>query len=778
MRFGVFLRGDMALNQESNGADNLSSLGPRELDPNVLWTILLRRKWVGLLSVTVCVLCALFYLSRTPKMYRASSLLEISSSNPEILGRRFEDVARKTNYSYYYGSKFLETQMALASSRPVAEIAAQRLGLNQLASQIEEELNSIEAANHPEFAKDLRPELADKLSLIGLERLPTEKLVDVLKDYDYAGAIQGRISLMPIEKSDLVMLQITDKVPKNAQNLANEIAEAVIAHNLKSKVETTESAIEWLSGQENQLKLRLEESENLLQEFKEKNNILSVSIEDRRSMAVQRLSSLNKILTDLIANRISIESQISILKNAKADPEVIADFLANIEATDNRSNLSKWIDSISELKKEEIALIAKYTAKHPLRAAVRQKIKANRELLYLESKTVLDSLQQSLDYTKENERKLNSKIAEVKADVLRVGQNEVEYKRLKRESAQNLELYSLVIKRHKESKLSQMLKVSNIRIHEYATLPGAPIRPIPKLIITLGFLAGILLAFAIIALLEILDRTVKSQEHVEQNLRVPFLGLLPVIELDRAVAKATVHREHNLIKDPRSSLAECARAIRTNILFMDTERKAQTIVVTSASPQEGKSTNVYALGVTMAQSGARTVIVDTDMRRPRIHKTFGLPNSDGVTSVLLGDLELDDAVRATDVENLDVLPCGIIPPNPAELLHTEQFAALVQGLRDRYDRVIFDSPPVSAVSDALVLSSIMDGTIFVLQAGKTTLPSAERSTSRLRGVGAKFLGAILNQVDLDDKSGYYYHYAYYRSGYYISDQEETGQSAS
>ena len=183
---------------------------------------------------------------------------------------------------------------------------------------------------------------------------------------------------------------------------------------------------------------------------------------------------------------------------------------------------------------------------------------------------------------------------------------------------------------------------------------------------------------------------------------------------------------------PCSSSVECARAIRTSI-FMGTQRRAQTIVVTSASPQEGKSTNASTLAITMAQSGAKTLVVDTDMRRPRIHKTFGFENERGLTNVLLGDFPLEQAITETEIENLDVLSCGIIPPNPAELLHTDRFQELVEELKAKYDRVIFDSPPISAVSDALVLGSQMDGTIFVMHAGNTVIPSALRSIKRLRG---------------------------------------------
>jgi len=233
------------------------------------------------------------------------------------------------------------------------------------------------------------------------------------------------------------------------------------------------------------------------------------------------------------------------------------------------------------------------------------------------------------------------------------------------------------------------------------------------------------------------------------------------------------------VAHPRSSVAECCRAIRTNLMFMATERPARRILVTSSGPREGKSTTAINLALTSAESGARVVIVDTDLRKPRVHKSFGLSNDVGVSSLVLGEATVDQIIQRTNVGRLDVIACGPIPPNPAEILHTEVFKGLVEELNRRYDRVVFDSPPVAAVADALILSSMVDGVVLVIQGGQTSWQSALQATRRLMDVGGRIFGVVLNNVDLDDKRAgdYYQYYYYYRSGYGDRGEKIAGKKA-
>ena len=241
---------------------------------------------------------------------------------------------------------------------------------------------------------------------------------------------------------------------------------------------------------------------------------------------------------------------------------------------------------------------------------------------------------------------------------------------------------------------------------------------------------------------------------------------------------ALAHVAESLSKDlyvlthPKSSVAECCRSIRTNLLFMSPDQPARRILITSAGPQEGKTTTAVNLAITMAQSGLRVLLVDTDMRRPRLHKVFGIPSSEGLSKVIVGETSALEMVRETGVANLWLLPCGATPPNPAELLHADRFKNIVAELAAKYDRVIFDSPPVGAVTDAAILARLTDGTVMVAKSRRTSKDSLKRAHRALTGQAASpSSAAILNDLDLTDKANYGYYYYYSHYGYYANEDE-------
>ena len=228
-------------------------------------------------------------------------------------------------------------------------------------------------------------------------------------------------------------------------------------------------------------------------------------------------------------------------------------------------------------------------------------------------------------------------------------------------------------------------------------------------------------------------------------------------------------RDHYLVSHPKSSVAECCRTVRTNLLFMSPENPARRLLITSASPQEGKSTVVINLGITMAQSGSKVLLLDTDMRRPRLHKAFGIQRGTGLTTAILGEAEIQEVIRSSDVPGLDIAPCGPIPPNPTELFHTERFSSIIKELSQTYDRVLFDSPPVAMVADPLILSSMIDGVVLVIKGASTSRDMIRRALKQLKDVNARILGAVINDLDLESREYGYYYYRQY--GYYYGEKE-------
>jgi capsular exopolysaccharide synthesis family protein len=317
-----------------------------------------------------------------------------------------------------------------------------------------------------------------------------------------------------------------------------------------------------------------------------------------------------------------------------------------------------------------------------------------------------------------------------------------------------------------------------LRIVENATLPGTPAKPRVVVDIVVGLIGGFLVGFALAWLREQLDVSLKTPSDIEQKLGIAFLGLLPELEEEgkRSRSRRRRHREPPLEpigtpelvfhRRPASGLAEAARTIRTNLMFMNPDRPCRTLLVSSAAPSEGKTTVACGIAIALAQSGKRVCIVDCDLRRPRLHRIFDRVGDSGVTSVLLGEATIEDVAKPTIVPNLSSIPTGPLPPNPADVLQSERFRQFIKDLASRFDHVVVDSPPIVAVTDSAIISRLVDGTVFVVRAFQTGKYLGVQGLRTLRDVEATIVGAVLNAVDLDHHEyAYYYYYYYKRDGY-------------
>jgi capsular exopolysaccharide synthesis family protein len=363
----------------------------------------------------------------------------------------------------------------------------------------------------------------------------------------------------------------------------------------------------------------------------------------------------------------------------------------------------------------------------------------------------------------DTEKSLKAALEETKTIALEVNKKEIDYNKLKREADNNASLYGMILKRLKETDLTGMLKSNNVRRLDNALVPKVSIKPRVKFNILIAMLIGFIGGLGLAFFFEYLDNTIKTQEDIERVLGLTFLGFIPTIVVDEASSESDerVMKDLYLFSHPKSNAAEACRSIRTNIMFVTPDKPARTLLFTSAGPQEGKSITATSVAISMALSGNKTILIDGDMRKPRIHRSFGLENISGLSSCIIGGTDLDSAIQSTTVPNLHVLPCGPIPPNPAELLHTEGFKSVLTQLMNKYDKVIFDSPPVIAVTDAVIMSRMMDGVILVIKSAKTSRDMA------------RIIGSVLNDLDFEDRGYRYYYYYYYRRyGYYYGEKGE------
>lgn len=702
-----------------------------QIDLRAYAEILLKRKWVVLTVFLAAVGATSVYTMRLPKIYSASASLVIDATTPQVLGEGVRDAVEVGSGSYWYSKEFYLTQHRIIRSRAVAQRVVDQLQLGR----------------DPAF--------------LGLEKLEPEKQREAMERIDPVKVLQSRTFVEPVKDSRIVNVRVEDRDPERAALLANAIAEAYKASNLERRIDGNQEASEWLQDQLVDLKNKLTESELALYSFKKENDLLYASFENKQTITAQKLLAISDTLTKVRTRKAEIDARVKQVRAARDSNDLQKQMELGIVAS-NRfiADLKlKYVDVQNEVND----LVERYGPEHPKMVAAQEKLKSARETLQREVDAIVVAALAESEEIAETERNLVALLEETKREAFENNKKEMDYKRLAREEENNQRLYDLVLKRMKELDLSGMLKTNNVRVLDPAQVSRVPVKPNVRRNIGLAALLGLFAGVGLAMLLEYQDRTVKGHADVEA-LGLNFLGLIPAIP--GGEPNRPVERDLYVMRQPKSTVAECTRTIRTNLLFLGPDKPIKTLVVTSAAPQEGKSTTLINVGMSFAQSGNKVLLIDSDMRRPRLHKSFGVSNEIGLSTLIVGEGSLEDAIKSTEVPGLYVLPSGPVPPNPAELLHTENFRKLTAELSDRFDRLLFDTPPVGAVTDPLVLANQMDGTLLVLKMLRTDRALAEQAVKSLRDVNAKVLGAVLNDVDLEKKQygyylGYYYGYGQY-----------------
>lgn len=391
-------------------------------------------------------------------------------------------------------------------------------------------------------------------------------------------------------------------------------------------------------------------------------------------------------------------------------------------------------DLIETLKREQLRLEVevseisrRYGPRHPQMVKVLSELESVKSKLALETENMIDLNRKSAKYTI-----------------------------LKREVDSNREIYDTLVKRAKETGVSEQLEASNIRVVDPAEVPESPVRPNKRNNIILAAMVGLILGISIAFFMEYIDNTIKEPEDVNAYVGLPFLGYVP-----SARKEAKVESEVDLIvhQKPRSVVSEAYRSIRTSVLFAFADKPAKTVLMTSSNPQEGKTSATINMAITMANMGDNVLIVDADMRCSRLHKSFGLPKENGLSDYLVGNIDLDGAIKPTKIKNLSLLPAGSTPPNPAELLNSNKMKVLLEEAKKKFDRIIIDITPIITVTDAAIVANIVDGVIMLIRCGKVPIEVVLRAKQKLQDAKANILGVLLNNIDYGKESYYYYYYS-------------------
>jgi polysaccharide biosynthesis transport protein len=564
-----------------------------------------------------------------------------------------------------------------------------------------------------------------------------------------AKTISASIIVTPIKNSKLVNIGYMSPNPEFAALVANSVAAAYIEDLLDMKMSSSRNSIRWLTEKAEEEKKKLQESEQALQEYMRTKDI--VTLENKITMVPEKLSEVaTKIASaetkkkemEALFNKVSEVSQNT--EKAETIPVIASD--PTIQSL--RSQILKAEQNIAEISR-------KFGQKHPAMIDAMAELKMLREKRAQEIRRVVESIQNEYELAKANEAAFRRMAAQTKGETLNLNEKFIQYEALKREADTSKQLFDAIIKKIKEQDITQDVRTVDVWVVEKAEIPRTAAKPDKTRNILFGLLFGIVGGIGIAFFVDYLDNTVKSTEDVEAKLGVPVLGVITRLKSTQRAM------EDIILKEPRSVFAESYKVLRTAILLSSADTPPKNILVTSSLPGEGKTVTAVNLARTIAQTAHSVLLVDGDLRKPRIHKIFGLNNSKGLSTYITGISDIDIVCKQV-IPNLSVIPSGPPPPNPAELLSSLKMRTLLDTLKPRFDFIIWDTSPLLTVTDSLLLSKMVDGTVVVTMAGQTTHESARRTLKSLHDVGSHVLGIVINGLDVR-KGDYYYHY--YNYGY-------------
>ncbi len=699
-----------------------------EIDLLAYWhTLLKRRRLIAGILAGVVALALLITLMTQPQ-YRATVLMQVEKEGPPI-------VAQGTMPQYDgWDPEFLTTQYALLRSRALAERVANEMNLDA---------EALARLDDPGWSgrvmQLLRPTPQAKAAGVTIAPRTSDALLR-----QATGVIQGGLTVSPVRASKLVNVSFDSPDPVFSVRVANAVAEAFIASSLERRMGTTSYAKTYLEDQIKQTKAKLEDSERKLVNYAQRENLVNTG-EDGTSLATQNLTDLNASLAEAQSQRIRAQAR---WRQASSGGAMPSDMLA--------------ASGVQALQQQRAGLQAQYQQKlqvfkadYPEMLQLKSQIDEVNRQIGAEMASIRASVKAEFDAASSQEGMLKGQISSLRGQALDVDSRSIDYNILKRDVDTNRQMYDSLLQRVKEVGAAGDVRSNNISVVDRAQ-QGFRFKPNLFKNLVLGMLGGLLLGILVAFVLEFLDDTLKTPDDLEQKLRLAVLGIIPKLGPKQTFAEVAA--------DPRSAFSEAYRSVRTALQFATDHGVPRSLLVTSPSASEGKSTTALALARNFAQLGKSVLLIEADLRNPSLHKTLGLRVELGLSNLLSGSNGLTEVTQPTDDERLHVILAGPLPPNPAELLSGSKFISMLTVATERYDQVIIDGPPVLGLADSPILGNAVEGTLLIVTSGKTRISTAQVALKRLLAARARVVGALLTKYD-QKAAGYGYHYdAYYAYG--------------
>jgi len=747
----------------------------KEIDLLEYWRIIMKRKWIIVTFVAVLLaLVGIFSFTSTP-LYMATASVLIEDPSSSLLNIR--DVSNYGEFRYDFLGTYFKTQLKLLGSRSLAERVAKKMNLGA----------------RPEFQS---PQLRRR-SLFQVARhffsfgwmIPKTKQAPDEKRPIYqpdsyaalASVVLGGLRITPLEETRLVQVSYISSHQVLAADVVNTLVEEFINYSVETRYEATQQASEFLSEQIAQLRDDLAAKEKELQKYGEEKKLLLLN--EKESTVVSKFAELDTAFTEAQIERVNKEAILRELRNLDIDsaPQYV-----------NNPLIQNLKTGYTQTKNEYEEKSKIFKPSYPEMIRLRARLDSMKAELESEIKKAVDAAESEYRAALKKESSLRQLLDSQRIDVVKMNNNAILYNSLKIEVENKRSLLNSLVARQNETLVSARLgglRTSNIKIVDRAMVPGAPFSPNTRRNLIMALLLGLFGGVGLVFFIEYLDNTVKGPEEVEKLTGLASLGIIPHFGLNGLKKRSSYSSEYGYsygrvnsgkeaalagIKDielinhflPKYSISEDYRTVRTSILFSHAGGAPKTITFTSTLPQEGKTATISNMAIAFAQLGESVLVIDGDLRKHRLHKVFKVRNVVGLSSYLTGKALLEDVIQRTSIENIWLIPSGLHPPNPAELLNSERMRELMQLVKEHFDIVLIDTPPVLAAIDPVIISSFSDCTVFVVRAGKTGRKLFLQAVEEIKKAKSQIIGVIYNEAKIRKNKYYSPYYHYYQKEYY------------
>jgi capsular exopolysaccharide synthesis family protein len=708
---------------------------PELVDFGQYWRTIKRAKW-GIIALTLLgLIIGGFIASLSVPEYKATTKILADPRTPNA-DRSEQSIATALVFLYY------QTQYEIIKSRNIAEVVVEKLNLVEKYKK--------------ELTVPKEPSIKDKLIAYIKPNNKAEKtpLTDIQIKIMLASEIQKKVIVSGGKKSKIINISYTSSDPQEAAKIINALSEAYIQFGLASRLDGVKNTEAWLSDQSSQLKTKLLNSESMLSAYRSQQGL--VDTEQQQKLANTQLQSLNSELIRAQTSLSSAEEQYFAVKDATPGSN---EFYSLGPVLDNRTT-NDLVKIEAELSKRVNELFDRYGEKHPKMIAARSELKSTRGSLENEVNKVVLNIEKNYKLAQYQVENIEKLIETSRKGIQALQTKNFSLVSLEREVENNRRIYENFQVSLMEASGKSEFNSSNVHIIDQAIAPTSPFKPNMKLIVILGGILGLFFAVILAFVREALDNTFKTPDVAEEKLKLPNLGITPIVKGN----KKTIKPEKHYFEDSLSPFSESINTIRTGLLFSDIDNPPKTILVTSSKGNEGKTTLATNLAAAYSQLG-KTLLLEVDLRKPSIAERLNIASKVGLTDLLSGVASSPkDIVTKVNGENFNVITCGTKARNPLEILSSEKFEQTLQSLKTHYEYIILDGPPTLPVSDACILSNKVDGVIFAIKAQETNIKVSKEAVKRLQNLNSNIIGTVLTSVELNKIS--YYGEQFYSGEYY------------